>query len=49
MDKAIASDVWPEPFGPNANTGCSIGRILNKDAPALLMAPIFSECRKDRI
>jgi hypothetical protein len=41
MDKAIASDEWPEPSGPKANTGCSIGRILNKDAPSLLIAPIL--------
>jgi hypothetical protein len=41
MDKPIASDVWPELSGPKANTGYSIGRKLNKDAPSLLMAPIL--------
>src|SRR4029077_20022004 len=40
MDKAIASDEWPEPSGPKANTGCSVGRILNRDAPSLVIAPI---------
>src|SRR2546423_12565428 len=40
MDKAIASDEWPEPSGPKANTGCSVGRMLNRDAPSLLIAPI---------
>jgi len=40
MHKAIARDDRPEPSGPKANTGCSIGRILNKDAASLLIAPI---------
>jgi len=40
MDKAIASDERPEPSGPKANTGCSFGRILNKDAPSQVIAPI---------
>src|SRR5580658_591279 len=39
MDKAIASDEWPEPSGPKANTGCSVGRMLNRDAPSLVIAP----------
>jgi hypothetical protein len=41
MDRAIASDVRPEPSDPNANTGPSVGRTLNKDATSLVMAPIL--------
>src|SRR5207302_2284012 len=40
IDKAIASDEWPEPSGPKANTGCLVGRMLNRDAPSLVIAPI---------
>src|SRR5205085_7005968 len=40
MDKAIASEEWPEPSGPKANTGVAVGRILNRDAPSLVIAPI---------
>src|SRR5438045_8819360 len=40
MDKAIARDEWPEPSGPKTNTGCSVGRILNRGAPSLVIAPI---------
>src|ERR1700704_4995972 len=39
MDKAIASDEWPEPSGPKANTGCSVGRMLNRDARSVVIAP----------
>src|ERR1035438_116622 len=41
MDRAIASDVRPEPSGPNANTGFSVGLPWNKDAASLVIAPIL--------
>jgi hypothetical protein len=41
MDKATASDEWPEPSGPKANTGCSFGQMLNKAAPSQVIAPIL--------
>src|SRR6202166_2788346 len=40
MHKAIASDEWPESSGPKTNTGFSTGRILNREAISLLIAPI---------
>ncbi len=41
IDNAIANDESPESSEPKANTGCSVGRILNKDAPSLFIAPIL--------
>jgi hypothetical protein len=40
MDNAIARDERPELAGPNANTGNCVGRVLNRAAPSLSIAPI---------